>query len=135
MTDGRGGESHYHPAVSAVTKLRTATTSAGQPIAFPAPVEMVALDVTIPVGAETGWHRHPHPGFAYVISGEIEVGTACGVSRRYRAGDAFAEVVDMPHNGRTIGGVPVHLMAWFSAEPGAPVTIKEAGAPVCRSRR
>ena len=67
-------EAHgYLPAISAVTRLRTTQTGDGQPICFPEPVEMTALEVVIPAGAETGWHRHPAPGFAYVLSGELVV--------------------------------------------------------------
>lgn len=121
----------YHPSVTANLRLRTAVTAAGQPIVFPAPVEMAALDVSIPAGAETGWHHHPQPGFAYVISGELEVATADGAVHRYKAGDAFAEVVGLAHNGRALGAQPVHLIAWFSAAPGAPLTVKEPAAPPC----
>lgn len=122
---GPDGHAEYLPAVTATPLVRTATTAAGQPIVFPAPVEMVALDVTIPAGAETGWHRHPHPGFAYVLSGDLVVDAADGSSHRYRAGDAFTEVVGLAHNGRAVGTAAVRLIVWFSAAPGAPVTVKE----------
>ena len=117
----------YSPVVKARVLLRTANSGDGKPLAFPAPVEMVALDVTIPAGGETGWHHHPAPGFAYILSGELVVDAADGSSRRFHAGEAFAEVVGLAHNGRAVGSEPVHLIAWFSAAPGAPVTVKEPG--------
>ena len=123
------GHDDYHPDVRAVAKLRTATTTAGQPIRFPAPVEMIALEVTIPPGAETGWHRHPQPGFAYVLSGRLRVELADGTAHDYGAGDAFAEVIDLAHNGRALGPEPVRLIAWFAAAPGAAPTIKEPAPP------
>lgn len=119
--DGHG----YLPAISAITRLRTTQTGDGQALRFPDPVEMTALEVVIPAGAETGWHRHPAPGFAYVFSGELVVETTSGPPRHYRPGEAFAEVVGVAHNGRAVGREPVRLIAWFSAVPGTPVPVKE----------
>ena len=116
----------YSTTITATTLLRTIHSGDGKPLAFPVPAEVVVLDVVIPVGAETGWHHHPAPGFAYVVSGELVVDIAHEPSRHFRAGEAFAEVVGLSHNGRAVGNEPVHLIAWFSAVPGTPVTVKES---------
>jgi quercetin dioxygenase-like cupin family protein len=104
--------------------LVTSVTSAGQPIEYrPAKTpEVSILEVIIDAGAETGWHMHPAHGYAYVVSGELEVETEDGKTHRFRAGQAFAEVVNLRHNGRALGGKPVTLLVTFTGVKGKPFT-------------
>ena len=117
----------YKKQVQVTPLLRTTTTSAGQPIVYPkaADPEVTALLVEIPAGAETGWHRHPFPCYAYIISGEIFVDVQGGTTNHFTAGQAFAESVDMLHNGRNPGPEPVRLVMFVTGEKGEPFTVRE----------
>ncbi len=107
--------------------LKTDTTSIGASIRYPdiENPEVTAIEVTIPPGAETGWHRHPVPGYGYILSGELTLETASGKTFVLGPGRAFAEVVDEAHNGRNLGKDPVKLVAFFTGEKGKAFTIKE----------
>lgn len=50
--------------------------------------------------SETGWHLHPAPSFAFVLEGALAVQLKDGQIKKLKAGEAFAEVVDVLHNGR-----------------------------------
>jgi quercetin dioxygenase-like cupin family protein len=76
------------------------------------------LEVVIAPGSETGWHRHPVHGYGYVISGTLEVSTEGREKRRFSAGQAFAEVVHLRHNGRAVGKEPVRLVVMFTGSVG-----------------
>lgn len=107
--------------------LKTDTTSLGHAIEYPevgAP-EVTAIEVVIPPGGETGWHRHPVPGYGYVLSGTLTLETGEGKTFTFGPGDAFAEVVKTRHNGRNLGTEPVKLVAFFTGEKGKAFTIKE----------
>ncbi len=121
-----GGDEAYSAAITVEKVLSTDTTSAGQKLFFPdSSAAMTGIVVTIPVGAETGWHTHAYSGFAYVIEGTLTVETESG-SRDFTAGTSFAEVIDLAHNGLNKGSVPVKLVAFFSAKKGAPISTKIA---------
>ena len=64
-------EGGYAQGVKVRVLQRTDTTALGQPVAYPVTdsAEVTAVEVEIPPGGETGWHRHPFPGYAYVLSG------------------------------------------------------------------
>lgn len=114
-------------SVKAKTVLKATTTWAGQPIEYPkGQAAVTGLVVEIAVGAETGWHQHPVASFALVLEGELEVRLKNGESRRFAAGQAFAEVVDTLHNGRNVGTVPVKLAVFYAGATDSTLTIKEA---------
>ena len=54
---------------------KTSVTGNGQKITYPLTdkAEVTAMIVDLPPGAETGWHKHPVPVYAYVISGNLTV--------------------------------------------------------------
>ena len=85
----------YKKQVQVTPLLRATTTSAGQPIVYPntADPEVTAVLVEIPEGAETGWHEHPFPCYAYVVSGEIFVEVQGGATNRFTAGQALRRVL------------------------------------------
>lgn len=121
-------EEGYLPQVRATPLLRTETTAAGQPIVYPKTnhPEVRALMVTIPPGAETGWHKHPYPCYAYLLSGELTVELKGGKSNRYKAGDAVVETVNLLHNGKNTGSEPVKLVLFVTGEKDQPFTVKAA---------
>lgn len=119
------GTESYSTAVVAKPLLRTSRTSSGGALSFPgANGEVTGLDVIIPAGKSTGWHLHDRSGFAYVLSGTLQVRLDDSTSRIYKPGDAFAEVVGTLHEGVALGSENVHLVAFFLSDSGKPVTRK-----------
>lgn len=49
------------------------------------------VEVTIEPGQAGAPHRHPGPGFVYVIEGEYELGIDDQPTKRFKAGEAFYE--------------------------------------------
>jgi quercetin dioxygenase-like cupin family protein len=95
--------------ITATTLFQSTVTAAGQPIVFPASnTEVIALMVDIPAGADTGWHEHPWPRYAYVVSGAVTVENDAGQSKTYRTGDFFVEQINIFHHGTTT--VPTRLL-------------------------
>jgi len=124
-------ESAYHAAVKVTTLTKTATTSAGDPIAYPQidDPEVTALLVEIPPGADTGWHEHPVPCYAYIMAGTVVVETRDGTTHTFSAGDAFAEMMNRLHNGRNPGPETVRLVMFVTGEKGKPFTVRPAATP------
>ncbi|MBB3929960.1 quercetin dioxygenase-like cupin family protein [Kaistia hirudinis] len=123
---GAHAEESYKPSVKVKRLLDTQTTSSGEPIRYPdvdAP-EVLTLMVEIPPGAETGWHEHPYPAYAYILQGTIEVQTAGGEKRIFKAGDSFAEMVNRPHDGRVVGDETVRILMIVTGEKGKPFSVK-----------
>ncbi len=121
--------SEYVNGVIVKKVLSTKTTSMGQAIKYPRSPkpEVTALEIEIPPGMETGWHRHPFPGYGYVCSGVLTLEVEGGKRLYYRAGEAFAEMVDIPHNGVNSGTKPVRILAFFTGETGKPYTMPTSG--------
>ncbi|HLP09704.1 MAG TPA: cupin domain-containing protein [Opitutaceae bacterium] len=121
----------YNSTVRATPLLRTTTDVAGNPLAYPTggAAEVSGLLVELPPGAETGWHKHTVPCFAYILSGEIAVAQKSGPTRTFRAGDAFAELVNIEHNGHTLGSEPVRIVFFAAGVQGQTFTVKSAAEP------
>jgi quercetin dioxygenase-like cupin family protein len=115
----------YNQRIKVRRLLHTSVTVAGQPISYPksGSAQVTMLYVEIPPGGQTGWHTHPVPGFAYVLSGRLTVQTK-HASRVFSAGDAFAEVVNMLHNGKNLGLAPVKLIAVYTGVKNEAITKK-----------
>lgn len=118
----------YGPAVKVTKLLTTAATMIGQPIAYPkyGRPEVTALEVEIPPGRETGWHRHPVPGLGYILTGTLTVDMADGRRFRLAPGQAVVESLDALHNGRNLGRKPVRLVVFFTGEAGKAFTVPGA---------
>jgi quercetin dioxygenase-like cupin family protein len=116
--------------------LKTQTTWNGKPIEYPkGQAEVSSFVFEIAPGAETGWHLHPISSFAYMLQGELEVRLKSGEHKRFKSGDAFAEVVNTLHNGRNIGTVPVRIAVFYAGEAGSTLTIKEADLGLAKPAR
>ncbi|MCK9563255.1 MAG: cupin domain-containing protein, partial [Bacteroidales bacterium] len=101
---------------------RATTTSDGAPIVYPHTEhpEVSTLEIIIPPGAETGWHKHPGPLYTYVTAGEVEVELEDGRKTSFGAGDVIYEVVDSWHNGVNRGSVDARLIVFALGEEGTP---------------
>lgn len=106
--------------------LKTTTSWNGQPLTYPpGPAEITGLQVEVAPGGETGWHQHNVPSFGVMLEGTLEVTLKDGQVKRLKAGDALAEVVNIPHNGRNVGATPVKIVVFYAGTAGQALTRKE----------
>ena len=112
----------YVGKIKAEKILVTSTDGAGQPHSYlkTDKPEVTAMTVEIPPGAETGWHLHTVPVYAYVLAGRLEVELADGKILNFKQGDAIVEVQNLAHNGRNKGKEPVRLVVFYTGEAGRP---------------
>ena len=89
--------------------------------------EITGLVIEIAPGAETGWHTHPVPSFALILEGTLEVQLKDGRNKQLRAGEAIAEVIGTPHNGKVIGDIPVKLIVFYAGSVGQSLTAAAEG--------
>ena len=76
------------PAASVEPLLSTGETVLGQTITYPTATaaHVTAVIVTLPPGAETGWHQHDVPLFGYLLEGQLTVDYEGVGERIYRPG-------------------------------------------------
>lgn len=111
--------------------LKTQTSWDGKDITYPqGKAEVTGMVVEIAPGAETGWHSHPVPSFGMVLEGELEVHFKNGEIKHLKAGESAAEAVNVLHNGRNPGKVPVKLVVFYTGTVGQKLTEKEITNPV-----
>jgi quercetin dioxygenase-like cupin family protein len=117
--------SQYSEAISVTPVLRTSENTIGQAIEYPrtGTPEVSALLVEIPPGQQTGWHKHPVPIFAYVLSGTLTEEFSDGKKFDFHPGQALAEAVETAHNGYNAGSDPVKLILFVMGEKGVPFTV------------
>jgi len=127
----RDNAAEYNQAVRSTPLLKTTTDVAGTPLVYPTgdAAEVSGVLVELPAGAETGWHKHTVPCFAYILSGEIAVTQKDGPTRTFRTGDAFAELVGIEHNGRAVSAEPVRLVFFAAGLKDHPFTVKSQSCP------
>ena len=112
------------PSASVEVLLDTDQTVLDQPFFYPEGIAVLRAErVTLPPGAETIWHLHPVPLFAYVLRGELIVDYGSEGERVYRPGDAFVEAFDWPHRGRNGGRGLVELLVVYAGADGVPTAV------------
>lgn len=116
----------YSSGVTAKVLTKTSVTGDGQKITYPLTdkAEVTAMTVDLAAGAETGWHKHPGPVYAYVISGNLAVDIEGDKHLSFGPGEAIIEVVNTLHNGKNNGQEPVKLAVFYLGEEGRPNVIK-----------
>jgi quercetin dioxygenase-like cupin family protein len=110
-----------------VSLIKQSTTAAnGQKLAYAKTdnPEVTAMMVEIPAGGDTGWHTHPFPVYAYVLSGAITVALEDGQQFDFKEGEVILEVIDTPHIGKTKGTVPLKLIVFYTGAQGSQNTAK-----------
>ncbi|MEO1282570.1 MAG: cupin domain-containing protein [Pseudomonadota bacterium] len=109
------------PAKASIEKLlATSKTILGQPIVYPTDgdAKVTAVIVTMPPGAQTGWHFHEVPLFGYILEGELTVTYKGHGQKVYRKGDSLMEAIETHHDGKNLGGEPVRILAVFMGGGG-----------------
>lgn len=116
----------YNAGVSATVLKKTSVTSNGEKITYPQTdrAEVTAMTVDLAPGAETGWHQHPVPVYAYVVAGNLSVELEGGKVLNFRAGEAIIEAVNTLHNGKNRGTEPVRLAVFYLGSEGRANVIK-----------
>ena len=72
-----------------------------------------AVEVTLEPGQVEVSHRHPGPGFGYVLEGEYEWAVDDHPSKISKAGETFYEPTGCLHRvGRNPGKVKTRILAW-----------------------
>ena len=119
-------EDAYHQDVKVDRILQTSVDSAGHRIEYPqsGTQEVTGVVVNIPAGASTGWHVHTVPCVAYVEQGTVTIQREDGSAKTVVAGQAFAEVVNLNHNGTNTGSVPARIILFAIGTQGTPVAVK-----------
>ena len=115
----------YDSGVKATLILKTTTTTGNYPAKYlnSEKPEITAMKVEIKPGAETGWHSHPVPLYAYLLEGNLTVEVKGGNTYQFTAGDAILEVVNIPHNGKNLSTMPVVLIVFYTGGIGTPNTV------------
>jgi quercetin dioxygenase-like cupin family protein len=86
-----------------------------------------AVEVTIAPGQEGVPHRHPGPGFGYVLEGEYEWAIDDQPARILQAGESFYEPTGCLHRvSRNPGKAKMRMLAWVLH----PRDVKKIAVPV-----
>lgn len=112
--------------------LSTSQTVLGETIRYPTTgaARVTASIVTIAPNADTKFHRHPAPMFAYMLEGELTVDYGTAGQRVYRQGDAMVEAMDFAHRGMNLGKEIVRiLVVYMGAEGTANVALEKQAPP------
>jgi len=110
----------YEKGVQVQILLKSRTDSIGRPHQYLRTdrPEVIAALVDIAPGAQTGWHLHWFPVYAYVLSGTLQVELEDGRTNVFKQGQVIVEVQKLSHNGRNIGPDPVRLIVFYTGEAG-----------------
>ena len=109
--------------------LKTTQSWNGAPIKYPeGQAEISALMIEIAPGGETNWHEHPVPSFGMLLEGTLEISLPDGKKKLMKAGEALAEVIATPHNGRNVGTTPVKLIVFYAGAVGKQLTVPRPDA-------
>ena len=109
--------------------LKTSQTWNGAPIKYPeGQAEITALTIEIAPGGETNWHEHPVPSFGMVLEGTLEVSLTDGRKKLVKAGEAIAEVIATPHNGRNVGKTPLKLLVFYAGATDKGLSVQRPDA-------
>lgn len=111
-------QAQYSKTVIVEPVLITDTTSIGQKIIYPQfeNNEVTISKVTIPPGQSTGWHKHLIPVYAYILQGTLTVEVKNKKPLVFSKDAAFAEMIDVFHNGVNLGTEDVVLIAFYLGE-------------------
>ena len=114
----------YQSSAQIDENLSTTKTWDGASIYYPPGTAKVSgAIVTLAPGTETGWHTHPVPCIALILEGELLVELKDGRTKKLKAGDTLAEVINTPHNGKNIGKVPLKIAVFYAGNTELKTTV------------
>ncbi|MDQ5985162.1 MAG: hypothetical protein CSYNP_00867 [Syntrophus sp. SKADARSKE-3] len=118
--------SAYDSGVTVKTLLKSTTAANGQHHEYLKTdrPEVTACIVEIAPGAQTGWHSHSVPVYAYVMEGTLMVTLEDGKVFSFEKGQALIEVMNIAHNGKSVGKEKVRLLVFYTGEEGKPMSVK-----------
>ncbi len=87
--------------------------------------ELTVLRITVPAGGELGWHAHPMPTAAYIVSGEITIEAKGGLKRHFMAGQVIPETVGSVHRG-VVGDRPAEFIVFYAGVKGLRLSSQES---------
>lgn len=101
--------------------LKTTKTVVDETIVYPTsgPAEVKADIVTIAPGAETVFHRHGVPMFAYILKGTVVVDYGDKGKKTFKAGDGMVEAMATTHRGTNPGPEMVEILAVYMGADGS----------------
>ena len=82
--------------------------------------EVVTARAEFPAGGATGLHTHPGDEISYVLEGAVDL-VIDGVSKTYKAGEAFHVNAGKVHDAKAVGGTAV-VIANYVIEKGKTAT-------------
>jgi quercetin dioxygenase-like cupin family protein len=100
---------------------------------YKAPWDVIALRITLPPGASTGWHRHPGPGFMVVTQGTVTVYANDCRKTTYAKGQAYVEVPGLVNLVRNDGSEPAVFVGSFVVPSTASLRLDVPVAPCSTS--
>ncbi len=108
---------------------KSSTSWDGKAVSYaPGSAEIQIMKIHIPSGVQLPLHCHPTPLAAYMTKGTLEVTKKSGEKSIFHAGEAFIEVMNSWHFGRSID-TDAELIVFYAGTKGIPITVKENGDP------
>jgi quercetin dioxygenase-like cupin family protein len=109
-------------AVTVTPVLSSTVTSSGQPVVLPQKDAQIVISIyDVMPGAKLAAHNHPHPRYAYVLSGVLRVHNIdTGQTDTYEAGAFVLESMGQWHADMSIGREPLKLLVIDVVEKGQP---------------
>ena len=102
-------------------------TVLGLTIAYPIGMPLIrAVVLDSEPGGVFEWHMHKTPTFGYVLEGEVKVDYGSKGTRVFRAGDAFLEALEWPHQASNPGTAPARVFALYIGVEGTDFVIPVA---------
>lgn len=89
-------------------------------------VEVTVARITIAPHSRLPMHKHPMINAGYLVSGELTVYSAEGLTRKVTAGEGLIELVDKWHYGRNDSDDPAVIVVVYVGAKGQPLSVKEA---------
>ena len=128
---GIGVGSARPPQVHVTPLFATSKTVMDEPIVYPSgsPAKLTAAIIALNPGDDTGWHTHGVPIAGIILEGELTVDYGDKGKRVFHTGDAVAEAISVPHNGKNTGDGPMRLFAVYIGAEGVPTTVPVPPAP------
>lgn len=113
-------------AYPTIDLLKTSKTVVGEDIVYPeGKAQISASIVTVAPGAETIWHRHGVPMYAYILEGALDVDYGSHGVKTYKQGDSLIEAMNVTHRGVNKGPAVVRILAVYMGSDKAANVILE----------